>query len=377
MNRLTACCIALLPLTADAFAAVGTRHPTPTITRATIVAQDDKFDPFTAPRGPPLKKEELPPPAAAAATASTEERDPTTVLGARVLGAGVGGLAGNKLWTGLLKVGLTTCSPFDLEGCNDAALNRAAAPTQAAAPKPTGVDDMNFPFADVLRNPTSILPQEWTNLPGRKYLSDVDMEEDLKALPQLDVPQISLPQLQVPGFSSSTPSAPPEAPVAVPTTPPPLPTPTLPPPTTTTATPDAEELARLKERLAQLQGQMTSSAENVLGVPPASASDAPLPGADALQVFDPHHTHALVSLPTTLIADGGGDAISTLLVTVLFAGIGALGFEYMATNKASPVPDPMFSGVYLTLQGVVASASKATGQAAEVVVKQVKDKLPI
>ena len=82
-------------------------------------------------------------------------------------------------------------------------------------------------------------------------------------------------------------------------------------------------------------------------------------------------------LPTTLIADGGGDAISTLFVTVLFAGIGALGFEYMATNKASPVPDPMFSGVYLTLQGVVASASKATGQAAEVVVKQVKDKLPI
>jgi len=60
-----------------------------------------------------------------------------------------------------------------------------------------------------------------------------------------------------------------------------------------------------------------------------------------------------------------------LLFTAIFAGICVTCFEYIAVNRDPPIPDPLFSGFYLTIHSVVRTASKYTDIATQTLFKPV------
>ena len=140
-----------------------------------------------------------------------------------------------------------------------------------------------------------------------------------------------------------------------------------------------EKILQLKLEMLKLQEQMQSAV-----VPPAGAAEPALPATDAvaggLAVADgvPTGLATDASVWFAAVADAADDPLvgGGLLATVLFAGIGALLFEYIATNREPPVPDPLMSGLYGSLHGPVRAASKATDVAAMAVYKVVREKLP-
>ena len=279
--------------------------------RLSPVRAQASFDPFAAPRGPspdqPSAGRPGPPPI------PPPEQDPEELdvrLGARLLGAGLGGLGGNSLMAGLKTTGLATCTPFSLDGCTK------QAPTQLSYVPSDASSEFSGPIADFLRKPTSILPQSW-KLEGRSYLTNDSASPPMPAAPS------PLPE------------------------PAPLPLP-LPEPAPTTA-------------VAQdgLDAFMTSSAP--FGVPPAGAAE---PGG-AMALLDhagPSHGLLESSAGFAAVADGGGDVVSSVLSTVAFAAIGALAFEYIATNKQAPVPDPLLSGFWGAVHGAVRFVSLGAGK---------------
>ena len=339
------------------------------------------FDPFNAPRGPPLEKQvggepNIPTPPDPPA----DPDDADVRLGARVIGSISGGVLGNKLLAGLDAAGLTTCSPFDLDGCGSTpnpppVLSTTAAPASSGP----GLDADNF-IANILRNPTSIFPQEW-KLEGRSYIDDVGS------------PPANAQPNTMPAPVPSTPAVP--AP--------------LPAPEVGSAAPLAEDVAKgveelskeerialIREEMARLQGTIspdafTTSAAPPIGVPPAyaaapdSAALVHSTGGEALLaqlhalyaseaaiqpalVAQPHHqaAAAAAAFPAgfSAIADGGPlDAGGAVLGTLIFAAIGALGLEYVATNKVPPIPDPLLSGIWSSVHGAARFVSKYAGKA--------------
>jgi hypothetical protein len=288
---------------------------------------------------------------------AVDSEEQRIVNGARVLGAVVGGTAGQHLWNGLEDTGLIRCSPFDLQACQSDITPAALSP----ATRVSSVDSMDFPFADVLRNPTSILPQDW-NLSGRKYLGD---------LPAQPAAQAPLPAAQPP-----LPAAQPPAPLL-------NTAPNIEAPPASIAAPletAEEQMARLQEqllRLKELKEQL--SAAPPVGVPPASAGDVPagvLPAwpvgapvdeplagimADGLPGYD----GAAAALFSAVADADGGSGGSTLLATAVSAALGALACEYVATNREPPFPDPLMSGLYAPVHGAVRAASRSVGGAME------------
>lgn len=338
-----------------------------------------EFDPFSSPRGPPLQDGQGgsagdgPPqaPPTIPMDAEEEESKRILVLGGRVLGAGVGGFSGNRIWDGIEGAGLTTCTPFNLDGCPTA----RPEPVVRAAPKPTpSMDGDDFPFAEILRNPTSILPQDW-QLPGRKYMDDLPSDQTTARYMGAQSAPVAAPVTPV---APVTPIAPvtPVAPVA------PTPVP-LPPSMPAALEPSEEQLARLrdiaklKEELERLRGESgLPQPPAPIGVAPAGASEVP----DALLAL-PADIHAsggaamdhdaLWQLYAAVADTSGGGGPGGLIATFLGAAIGALVVEYIATNREPPVPDPLFSGLYGTLHGGVKAASQATGLAADAVYSNV------
>ena len=249
------------------------------------------------------------PPIAPTKELDLEAADPDTVVGARILGASLGGIAGNNIYYGLQNVGLLSCSPFNLEGCS-----ARPSPRPSAAAAPLNDEAMNdeamdaFPFSDVLRNPTSILPKEW-KLEGRRYLESAPALAPTSSPPQ-DVPAAALDELQ-------------------------------------------QLRDQLREELSRLQ--QTSFVSPPIGVPAASASEP----------------------PTTLIDTSSFLHVSDGLFTALvFAALGALILEYVAVNRAPPIPDPLLGGVWGTLHFLAKQASKSTGLVARKAAEAVKGALP-
>ena len=249
------------------------------------------------------------PPIAPTKELDFEAADPDTVVGARILGASLGGIAGNNIYYGLQNVGLLSCSPFNLEGCS-----ARPSPRPSAAAAPLNDEAMNdeamdaFPFADVLRNPTSILPKEW-KLEGRRYLESAPALAPTSSPPQ-DAPAAALDELQ-------------------------------------------QLRDQLREELSRLQ--QTSFVSPPIGVPAASA-------------FEP---------PTTLVDTSSFLHVSDGLFTALvFAALGALILEYVAVNRAPPIPDPLLGGVWGTLHFLAKQPSKSTGLVARKAAEAVKGALP-
>ena len=346
-------CGLLLPA-ARAFTAIGSRRQS-CAARGTILRAAE-FDPFSAPRGPrergpgpPQESADLfgdrpnePARAPQGDGPPEDDEEQGIVRGARILGAGVGGFSGNSLWSGFTRTGLAKCSPFDLASC--ATSDSTAATRAALAPTATNTDDMDFPFANILRNPTSILPQEW-NLPGRKYLDDLPDEEASQAVAPVPAPV--------------------QAPISVPA-PVQAPSPGLDRAAADFAkgaleSPD-EQLARLREELSRLQETFSSSVAP-LGVAPASASE---PGPLVLEHSSHSFEYSLLESGAGFAAVADGEALASggLLATVLCGALGALVFEYVATNREPPVPDPLFSGFYSSIHSTVRTASRYTNVAA-------------
>ena len=339
--------------------------------RVMIRMQAD-FDPFTSPRGPPLDKPpgvggpSPQPPQTPQPPADAPEKD-EVVLGARILGAGVGGFTGNKFLGGIQSSGLATCSPFNLDGCNRVT---PEPPSYVPSSGASAMDEMDNPLANILRNPTSILPSSW-KLEGRSYLEDA-------ASP-------------APATTAPTPAPTPAVPEV-----PAMPTlPTTPVPSSPESLAPEEQVAILREQIMRLQQQqsITTSQAPPLGVPPASAAEyqdaaqlqlhgfAPPPtvayefGAHDVAVYAaaPQADHSLVETSAGFAAVADlGDVAGSAIGTLVFAALGALTFEYIATNKAAPIPDPMLSGFWSSIHGAVRFASLATGKAA----KTVKGVLP-
>lgn len=370
-----------------------------------------EFDPFSAQRGPPpdrggeapevqeerslFGREGVPSPEPEMPEETVEPVTPDDLdaaNGARILGAFVGGLTGNNLWSGLSRTGLITCSPFNLEGCAAATSRQQPLVPPPAVSRDVGDD---FPFAAILRNPTSILPQEW-KLEGRRYLEDTEPSATSLQPPPPPPPQQLPEEVSLPfaAKQSGAPSSELSLPEAVQPT---------------------DELARLQEEIARLQGQLqlTSSSTDApmaraeisfsapFSVLPASASEAstslpdlalntPIRSAgsaaldsanlvpNALASGDDDvwllQASTSVSAFSSTLAESGGSPfdLPALLVTLLSAAIGAVTFEYIALNEEPPVPDPLFSGLYSTLHGAVRTVSKLTGAVA----KQLIARLP-
>jgi len=359
--------------------------------RARAMRMGADFDPFSAPRGPPLESQQPPPPFAPPPNGppSEDEPDQEVVLGARVLGSLVGGTAGNGLFSGLASTGIIACSPFDLEACEalTAAAPAVSAPQGGASSASAEAAMDSFPFADILRNPTSILPQAW-RLEGRRYLNDLDLE----------------------------PTTPPSAePAAVPAAPPGLgDVPALTTLAPTSVEPAASTVAPTSvEPAASELSELASAPARPLGVSPASAyepdgswSDEMMASADAWRDAAAHvpSAHALEIDAHTLVASGqlssqsaallaeghgsvlegagfaaiadGGGGPAVLIATALSAGLGALAFEYVATNKAPPIPDPLLGGLWSGLHGGTRAASKLSGFVVSKAAAAVKGVLP-
>ena len=216
------------------------------------------------------------------------------------------------------------------------------------------------PIANILRNPTSILPKDW-QLEGRKYL-------DESSTPPSPTPVPQTPPLE--------PAPPVSAPVA--------PVPAAPPtdlPVPLDGMTQEEKIRRIREQIESLQGTLKSDAFSIssgppMGVPPAAATEpealllhAPPPTVlDQMPLAD-SYTSALDTSSFAFVADGGlADVGSGLLATTVFAALGALAFEYIATNKQAPIPDPLLSGLWSSLHAAIRAASKATGSAAKIAI---------
>ena len=266
--------------------------------RLCALASDDPFE-----RTPPI---------APTKELDLEAADPDTVVGARILGASLGGIAGNNIYYGLQNVGLLSCSPFNLEGCSARPSPR---PSAAAALKNDEAMDA-FPFADVLRNPTSILPKEW-RLEGRRYMESAPAPAPTSMPPQ-------------------------DAPAAAPSS--------------------LDELQQLRDQLREELSrlQQTSFVSPHIGVPAASAAEPP---ATLTSSF----FHASAS---------GVDTIDGLFAALVFAALGALILEYVAVNRAPPIPDPLLGGIWGTLHFLAKQPSKLTGLVARKAAEAVKGTLP-
>ena len=411
MRTPSAVCLLLVLPHANGFGLPGGRRPQ-SHRRATVRAGAD-FDPFSSPRGPPLDTPAVPPPkrtspGGGGPPSSPPDPDAEDVtLGARILGAGFGGITGNGLVSGVKSTGLSQCSPFNLEGC--ASLTTAAPPSGQGATAPVGLTDgYQGAIADILRNPTSILPKEW-QLEGRKYLDDVldDVQPSATppAAPQLPSPTPPLPMLPPPAPLPTPPPllSTPAPPIS------PLPTVTAPAPESATADGPGldgqsveEQIARIQEEILRLQGKLpsggaptTSSASPPFGVPPAHAAEVPgtweLPATDfdgglalagaldpsglgeaTAATLPPDGVSAALADPlvatAALLADNGlvdslVDLGGSALLTLVFAAVGALTFEFIATNKQAPIPDPLLSGVWSGLHGAVRLPSRLLGGA--------------
>ena len=274
------------------------------VSRLCALASDDPFK-----RVPPI---------APTKELDFEAADPDIVVGARILGASLGGIAGNNIYYGLQNVGLLSCSPFNLEGCS-----ARPSPRPSAAAAPLNDEAMNdeamdaFPFADVLRNPTSILPKEW-KLEGRRYLESAPALAPTSSPPQ-DAPAAALDELQ-------------------------------------------QLRDQLREELSRLQ--QTSFVSPPIGVPAASAAEPPTTLVDTSSFF---HVSASAS---------GGDTFAGLFSALVFAALGALILEYVAVNRAPPIPDPLLGGVWGTLHFLAKQPSKSTGLVARKAAEAVKGALP-
>ena len=257
------------------------------------------------------------PPIAPTKELDFEAADPDTVVGARILGASLGGIAGNNIYYGLQNVGLLSCSPFNLEGCSA----RPSPRPSAAAPLMNDEAMDAFPFADVLRHPTSLLPKEW-KLEGRRYLESAPAPAPTSSPPQ-DAPEAALNELQ-----------------------------------------QLRDQLReeLREELSRLQ--QTSFVSPPIGVPAASAAEPPTTLVDTSSFL---HVSASAS---------GGDTFAGLFSALVFAALGALILEYVAVNRAPPIPDPLLGGVWGTLHFLAKQPSKLTGLVARKAAEAVKGALP-
>ena len=253
------------------------------------------------------------PPIAPTKELDFEAADPDTVVGARILGASLGGIAGNNIYYGLQNVGLLSCSPFNLEGCSA----RPSPRPSAAAPLMNDEAMDAFPFADVLRHPTSLLPKEW-KLEGRRYLESAPAPAPTSSPPQ-DAPEAALNELQ-------------------------------------------QLRDQLREELSRLQ--QTSFVSPPIGVPAASAAEPPTTLVDTSSFL---HVSASAS---------GGDTFAGLFSALVFAALGALILEYVAVNRAPPIPDPLLGGVWGTLHFLAKQPSKLTGLVARKAAEAVKGALP-
>eukprot|EP00322_Chrysochromulina_rotalis_P003987 CAMPEP_0115871302 /NCGR_PEP_ID=MMETSP0287-20121206/22793_1 /TAXON_ID=412157 /ORGANISM="Chrysochromulina rotalis, Strain UIO044" /LENGTH=120 /DNA_ID=CAMNT_0003326093 /DNA_START=18 /DNA_END=380 /DNA_ORIENTATION=+ len=110
---------------------------------------------------------------------------------------------------------------------------------------------------------------------------------------------------------------------------------------------------------------MTSSVPP-LGVPAASATEP-----DAM-LLDHHYavftSNLFDSASFNAVADGGG-AAGSLLATLIGAAIGAFLLEYIATNEAAPIPDPLLGGIWGTLHSATRTPSKLVGGIANTAMK--------
>ena len=230
----------------------------------------------------------------------TEDEDAPVVLGARILGAGFGGVTGNALFSSLDNIGFTACTPFNKDGCQALIQEQQLQQATQQAAQPQGIPPAAG--AEQLQQLQQAAQQAAQQTPP------ASAAEQLQQLQQL---QQQLKQLQ---------------------------------------------LQQQLEQLQQLQKQMAS----LVTVPPASASTVPF---DAAIAVDSSRLDLVGSsldfVGFSAVADGGGSA--PLLATVLCAVFGAIAFEVIATNKVPPIPDPFLGGVWSSLHALVRGPSKATG----------------
>ena len=132
----------LLPLLADGYRLPSHGYRLPSHGRRRAVIRANAEDPPPAP--PPFD-----------APADTADDSDAVVLGSRILGACVGGYAGNSLFSSLQRIGLDACTPFNKGGCANllrqqqeqrlAAQQQLTAlltvPPASAAPEPGGLYD--------------------------------------------------------------------------------------------------------------------------------------------------------------------------------------------------------------------------------------------
>lgn len=352
-------------------------------------------DPFNTPRGPP-PGEQMPRPAggipqdALSGGGTSAEEDPELILGARVFGGIVGGVSSNVLYSGISSA-FGDCSPFNLAACSDRSFSSAmSAPSSSPAPSSAGGSDAyDGLLADILRNPTSILPKDW-NLPGRKYLDDLTPSApapEPSAAPQapLPTPQPAMPEVPVPSLSvPAVPVQPP--PLELPAAATPTTIPTLPP-----AAPSAEQLKQLQEELVQLQQEIAEKQSAILPtsyehaptttmgiVPPASAAEVSDALAPSLHPADWTAAAAAAASHSSslLVHDAGFMAIAEkaggidpggIIATGLGIVLGAVTMEFVATNKEAPIPDPLLGGLWSSLHAVARFGSSITGKAASAV----------
>lgn len=193
--------------------------------------------------------------------------------------------------------------------------------------------------------------------------------------------------------------------------------------------PPSQSIDELREQILRLQQSidqksMVSTGPPPFGVPPASASELPsgsllmssssssssassapeslFSSVDQLMMMSPTTTttattntaaHAAAADGSLLslhgdyhsvldtvggfsaIADAGSDIGGAFAVLLLAAG-GALGLEYVATNKTPPIPDPLLGGVWSALHSAAKTVSKPVGAVLLVAVNSAKERLP-
>lgn len=296
----------------------------------------EDFDPFASKgRVDPLPPRPAPDTSPAVTVGYNEAR------GARILGAVVGGTTGNQLWAGLESLGLTACSPFDLDACAEIGEAKPAAERLVSSSGGSGFAITLPPEIEAfLRNPASILPQGFVQ----------DLNADVNARYGISSP--APPEVEAAKAMNAA-----EVVRAA---------------TTDAVAPEAgQEVIR--------EGLDLASA---WGVPPAYAADALPSHMESIALFDPSQfasvgpATALDSVAFNAIADTGSP-LASLLVTALSAGVGALFFEYMATSAMPLGPGSGSAGALFKVAGkytdiVVVKVWSVAGPA----VKSVRQKLP-
>ena len=326
------------------------------------------FDPFDRPRGPPpddragmqQQQQQQQQTGPVPTQERVPEEDSELVLGARVLGGGLGGISANKLFNGITSA-FGDCSPFNLDACPERSFSSTLSSSSTSVS--SGSDAFTGVVADILRNPTSILPKDW-KLEGRKYLDDLPVSSTPTDVPSPPV----VPQDE---------ALPPQVPAPIQLEPPPAAVPAPAPQASEEQLKALEgELLRLKQQIAEKQSVLSTSHAPV-GVPPASAAETPLSSGalhslNEAAMMDHWNSvvtsgHGLHDAGFMAIADSAGGGPGGVLATLMGVALGAVACEYVATNKEPPIPDPLLGGIWGTLHSVVRTASKITGQAASAV----------